>query len=309
MKSLFNLVGVLLAALALVLPLPAAGQQVPPPGGLAKPQAEAPAPLGLPFPARELVRRAIDNQIKADDARDVPRFRFVLRQESKKGVVTREHLETDEGIISRTLAINDQPLTPDQRQKDDARIAKLLASPELRRQKAREQQQDEERTRKIIDALPAAFLYAYDGTAPGKNGALVRLRFQPDPAYHPPSRELRVLQGMEGSMLVDPAAMRLVRIEGRLVRDVDFGWGLLGKLYKGGQFVVEQEDVGGLWKPTAMTLNFDGRAVIFKTIKVRNKQAATNFRRVPSHLSYADGVALLRNGAGAQAAATKPAGS
>ena len=36
-----------------------------------------------------------------------------------------------------------------------------------------------------------------------------------------------------------------MRLEGHLMQDVDFGWGILGRLNKGGWIVIEQADVGG----------------------------------------------------------------
>lgn len=262
------------------------------------------APLGLTISANDLVRRAVDHQMQADSQPDVPRFMFVIRQQGKRGVITREHVETDEGIVSRAIAVADQPLTPELARGEEERLQKYLEDPELRRNKLKQQQEDDRRTRNIVRALPDAFLYTYDGAAPGKNGDLVRLTFVANPGYRPPSRELQALEGMEGAMLIDPGAMRLARIEARLVRDVNFGWGILGKLHKGGVFQVEQEDIGGVWRPTTMDLNFTGRALLFKPIKIRNQQTASHFRRVPQHLSFAQGVALLRqqNGSGVRAA-------
>jgi len=63
---------------------------------------------------------------------------------------------------------------------------------------------------------------------------LVKLKFVPNPQFDPPDREARVFDSMVGFMWVDRDGMRIAEITGKLTRDVDFGFGLLGHLYRGG---------------------------------------------------------------------------
>ena len=66
-------------------------------------------------------------------------------------------------------------------------------------------------------------------------------------------------------------------------------------LDSGGRFVVQQAPVnGGQWEITHMVLNFTGKALIFKTIKIRQDQTASDFRPVPTDLSLSQGLELLR---------------
>lgn len=148
----------------------------------------------------------------------------------------------------------------------------------------------------MVRALPDAFIYEPDGMVAGPRGQLVRLKFHPNPDYEPPSRELQVFQGMEGHMVIDPRAHRLVEINAKLFRDVNFGWGILGHLDKGGEFLVQQSDVTGNdnWEITQMHLKFDGKAIIFKSIHIREDDNASQFRVVPKDLTFAQGVELLR---------------
>jgi hypothetical protein len=39
---------------------------------------------------------------------------------------------------------------------------------------------------------------------------------------------------------------RIVKLDAHLIDDVNFGWGILGKLYKGGSLTIEQK---GRWPP------------------------------------------------------------
>lgn len=284
-------------AAALYAVAPAQNTPEPRPTPASAPSHEARSALPkTPEEAQALVRRVIERQMDEDEAGGGPAFLWIQKENGKRGILTKEMVDTKEGIVARLIAINDHPLTPEERQADDDRLNKLLKDPQARAQKLKQQQEDEKRTRKMVRALSDAFAYEPDGAVPGSAGELVRLKFQPDRRYDPPSRDLQVFQGMQGEMLIDPRAQRLVEIEARLFRDVNFGWGILGHLDKGGQFTVRQADVTGKghWQVIAMKLNFDGKAIIFKPIHIRDDVSASNFRVVPGDMSFAQGVELLR---------------
>jgi hypothetical protein len=43
-----------------------------------------------------------------------------------------------------------------------------------------------------------------------------------------------------------------------------------------------------------MTLDFTGKALFFKSIKIKSTDVTSNYRRVPDHLSLAQGMELLK---------------
>jgi hypothetical protein len=252
------------------------------------------ARLTSSMPAQDLVRRAIQNEEKANN--DNVRFMYRLRTETPKGSRTQELVETNDGVVARLIAINDKPLTPEQRQADDQKLERLLTDSQERAKKQKAQKEDEQRVSKMVRSLPDAFSYQYDGTVPGKNGGeLIRLKFTPNPRWTPPDRERQVFQGMNGTMLIDPQQVRLAKIEATLFRDVNFGWGIFGHLDRGGQFIVEQSNVGdGRWESTDMRLRFTGKILLFKSLNINEHESASNFRPVPDHLTFAQGVELLK---------------
>ena len=260
----------------------AAGQQAPPP---ATPQ----------VPAQELVRRAIANEDKA--SKENVRFLYRLRTETPKtGAITKELVETNEGVVARLIAVNDRPPTAEERKKDDERLEKLAKDPQARDAKKKQQKEDEERTTRMVRALPDAFLYQYDGFEPGKNGQqVIRLKFRPNPNYDPPNRELQVYQGMEGTMLIDPSDERLAKIKAHLFKGVNFGWGILGHLDPGGRFEVGQSRVGGdRWEVTEMRLKFTGKILLFKSLNINEYETAFDYRRAPDNLSFVQGIEFLK---------------
>jgi hypothetical protein len=163
-----------------------------------------------------------------------------------------------------------------------------------------QEQENVERTLRIVKALPNAFLYQYDGeqngtTTLGERGVrLVRLKFTPNPAYQPPSHVELVLVGMQGFLVIDPASRRIALIDGTLFKEVGFGWGILGHLDKGGHFLVEQRDVGnGCWEISRMSLSLTGKIFLFKNLSYRSDEVFSDFRSVPPDTSFAQGVQML----------------
>jgi len=248
----------------------------------------------------ELVRAAVANEVAAAND-DSIKHMFRSRKQTPQGSQTRLYVETQSAMAGMTIAYNDQPLTPEQVQGEENHLAGLASDPEQLSHKHSQEQQTADRTLRIVKALPDAFLYDYDGeergaTDLGKVGnQLVRLRFRPNPVYHPPSRVEEVLDGMQGFVLIDPAARRIARIDGTLFKEVGFGWGILGHLDKGGHFLVEQRDVGdGSWDTSRMSLNFTGKILFFKGISIKSEEVFSNFRRVPADTTFAQGVEMLK---------------
>ncbi len=252
-----------------------------------------------PSAVAQLVRETVANETSPGG--DSVKHMFCDHKTSLQGSQTRLYIETRDAVAGMTIAYSGHPLTPQQLKDEEGRLTGLAENPEQLRRKQKAQNEDSERTLRIIKAFPDAFLFKYDGTEPGsssvgKEGAeLIRLKFWPNPTYRPPSHVEDVLVGMSGFMAIDPAQHRIARIDGALFREVSFGWGILGHLDKGGHFFVEQEDVGdGSWEMSRMKLEFTGKVLLFKNLAIKSDERFTNFRRVPSGTTFAQGVTLLK---------------
>ena len=250
-----------------------------------------------PASAHDLVRQTVDNELKAD-----PGVKFMFRdhKQTPHGSQTRLMVQTTEAMAGMTIAYDDHPLNPEQRQAEIARNQRFLHDADELRKKRKQEKENEERINRIMRALPDAFLYEYAGAEPGKKGIgesgleLTRLRFRPNPKYDPPSRVEQVLTAMTGFMLIDPKKKRLARIDGTLSREVAFGWGIFGHLDKGGHFLVEQGEVdGNHWEITRTDLAITGKVLLFKSIKFESSEVFSDFRQVPSNLTFAQGLEML----------------
>lgn len=261
--------------------------------------AQAPTPEKS---ADELVRATVAKEVEAATHRN-PLHMFRSHKQTPKGSQTKLYVETNDALAAMLIAVNDQPLTPQQEQGEMGHLGWLMANPDQLRKKHSREKEDEERTLRIVKALPDAFHYEYEGTGTGATGVgeagdpLVKLTFSPNPAYSPPSRVEQVLAGMQGYLMIDMRAGRIAKIDGTLFREISFGWGIIGHLDKGGHFVVTQGDLGlgdGEWGITEIGLNVTGKILLFKTLSMVSDEVLSNFQKMPEKLTFAQGVEMLK---------------
>jgi len=251
--------------------------------------------------ATALVRRALEHRAEAD-AHHRP-LRYRLRKIEARHDLTRdttkEIIETKDGDVARLIAIDGKPLSPEADGAELNRLDALAQHPELQEHRHRSEQRDAARINHLMSLLPAAFLYRLDGTTPCGQGQCYRLSFTPNPRFHPPDLEADVLRGIAGEVWIDRAQERLTRIDARFIADVDFGFGILGKLNKGGTVLLEQTDVGDHttpdWELTGLRFNLVGKALMVKSLDLQITESASHFSALPSNLSYRDAIELLKN--------------
>ncbi len=266
-----------------ILLLPAWGTRL---AFAASPPAAAPA-----VNPQQLLRAVVGSELRATEKDHSHWMYRDLDVEPGKNVV-QECVETNGGQLCRVLERDGQQLTPAQQAQEETHIQQLVNNPLQQNRKQKQYQEDERKAAELVNMLPHGFLYQYDG----EHGDYTRLRFQPNPDFSPPSREATVFHCMAGTMLIDRSQRRLAGMRGTLIRNVDFGWGLLGHLVKGGTFEVRRQDVGGgHWVTTLLDVHIHGRALFFKTINAEQHQADQDFKRVPDHLTLAQGASMLRS--------------
>jgi hypothetical protein len=239
---------------------------------------------------RQLVRDVVNNELRANED-DHSHWMYRQRDVEPDKNVVQECVETKDGQICRVLERDGHVLSEQEQQQESAHIQQLIGDPSQLKKKQRQHQDDDHKAAEMIRMLPDGFLYEYDG----EEGPNIRLRFQPNPNFDPPSREAMVFHCMAGTMLIDRQAKRLAEMNGKLVRNVDFGWGLLGRLAKGGTFQVRRRDVGeGHWQNTLVDVHIRGKALFFKTINADQHEVDDNFQRVPNNLTLSQGASMLQ---------------
>ena len=240
------------------------------------------------IPAGQLVREVVYNELN-DHARHGFWRYWVVRQ-SQAGALQEDQMETTDGPIARLALINGRALTPEAEEQEQERLGKLLSSRDDQARNSRQHDEDEERIGRILELLPTAFVYEYDGE---ENGCL-RLRFRPNPADQAHTIEARIFHAMSGTLWVDARSKRLARLEGHVDENVDVGFGILGRLYKGGWFRLVREQVSATeWKTKSLEVHMNIRALLVKTFARETSEERGGFMPVPAGMSLEQGIALL----------------
>jgi hypothetical protein len=240
------------------------------------------------IPAGQLVREVVYNELHDHERHGY--WRYWIKRHTQKETRLEEQVETAEGPITRLEESNGIPLDTAARRAEQLRLSHLLNSPDEQARHRQEYAEDEKRIGRIVALLPDAFLYEYDGE---ENGCY-RLRFHPNPAYPARSIEARIFHSMNGMLWVSSRYKRLDRLDGHLEENVDFGYGILGRLYKGGWFQLQRSRVSATdWKTVHLEVHMIGRAMLFKTIARETSELRGGFAPVPPAISLAQGVSLL----------------
>jgi hypothetical protein len=242
-----------------------------------------------------IVRNASWNEVHSNGPPHF--FRYRIAEQDAKGSDVKLVIETREGTISRLVEKDGRPLSRRANAAEIARLRNLLAHPEIQLRRYKQERENDDREDEMVHMLPDAFLYSNEGMVNGPNGPCYRLHFTPNPNFSPKDREGEVFHGMVGEVWIDQMQQRIVKIDAHLISDVDFGWGVLGRLYRGGSMLEENEDVGGQnvhhWESTELLLRLKGKILMVKSVDFSTRQISTEFHAVPSTIGYQQAVQML----------------
>ncbi len=265
-----------------------------------------------------VVRRAVASRLAADAAHQP--VRFVLHKQDERRNITQEIIETPQGDVALLVGVNGGPLSANGRAAERARLETLDAHPENQEHRHRREQEDSSRVTNLLGLLPDAFVYHYDSTVacnvttqpvvpvPGvaaapssgvtpANAQCYHMTFMPKKDWDPPNLEAKIFKGMAGEIWIETANVRLCRLKGHLIDDVDFGWGIVGRLDKGGTVYLEQTRIGDTdWELTRMKLNFTGRALMVKELSYRINEEMGQYTPVPAGTDYHKAIKVLEAG-------------
>ncbi len=246
-----------------------------------------PVPLMAQNNPRALVLKMVQNELASQRQ---PRYWMYLDRDGEP-----EKTEVDRVIqlpqcwVSWPVSINGHMPSDDAREHAREQIEKLINDPDARKKNRDQIDSDGHKSAAMLKMLPDAFLFSRDGRV----GKSIRLKFRPNPNYDPPSSEAKVFHSMEGVLLIDAKQTRLARLSGRLVSDVDFGLGILGRIEKGGTFEVVQSEVAPQdWEVSLLDVHISGRALFFHTIGEQQHEVRSQFEPVPLDLTAAQAASI-----------------
>jgi hypothetical protein len=240
-----------------------------------------------------LVQAAIENELKNSYGHRAP-MRYLLRKKTRNTDATKEIVETSQGGAARLVAIHNQPLTATQMQTELQRLHGLASDPTAQQHRHHNEERDAARIAGVMRLLPEAFLNQFEGSVQTPNGVAIRMTFTPNPHFSPPTLESRILTGIRGEIWIDPTDLRVVRIEGHLFREVEYGWGILGTLYPGGTIRIDQAKTPDCsWELAHLNLNMTGKELMLKSLRLVVDETTTDYHTVPAGWKYTDAIEWL----------------
>jgi hypothetical protein len=202
---------------------------------------------------------------------------------------TEKVVETNAGKIRMLIAEDGQPISPERTAEERGRLAIIVADPAAFIRKSQATMDDEAHARQMLSLATKAFLFS----DPQPDGDFVKIDYRPNPDYETQSIEERILHSMSGSIIIDPQAMRLHYVDGRLPQDVSIGFGFLATVRAGSSFSTTRDRLGAPdWKTIQLDTAINGRVMFFRSIAKNEHSEHANFTRVPVDLTIPQAVAL-----------------
>jgi hypothetical protein len=110
---------------------------------------------------------------------------------------------------------------------------------------------------------------------------VIVIEFEPRPDADPETREGRMARVFRGTILVDEQAREVVRADATAIDDISFGFGLVARLNEGSTVTLRRERVDeSTWLPTSIRFQGDGRALLFRRLRVNHVIEWFDYRKV-----------------------------
>jgi len=236
--------------------------------------------------AKSIVQQAVATELEANRTDNTHwRYRRIDADGSSFVVV-----ETEHGAIGRHVNENGRPASAATLAADDEHIQKFIHDPEMQKRQRGNGAQDDKSAVELLNLMARAFVWKVDSVTPDS----ILLSYRPDPNFHPPDMEARVMGAMSGALVVDRAQHRIRTMKGRLEHDVTIGFGLLARIKQGSVFDVERRQVApGVWEITETHVHISGHALFIKTIGDQEDEVKTEFTLVPLGTTLEQAVGLM----------------
>jgi hypothetical protein len=229
--------------------------------------------------AKELMTDACYNELQQ---RNKALWASRVERHTAGHIYLEEEIETVGGPIRRLVSVDGHEPSPSERKQDDDRLRKLMQNAKVRQAMKKNRETNQKNVDEMLRAMPDAFLFEDQG----RQGGLAKLAFRPNPAYNPTTYEEAALHALSGIILIDLQEKRLAQLSATLTQQVDFGYGVIGQLKKGGTIDVKRIRVSpGIWKTSSSRISVYGRIVLFKTISKQQDETQSDFKPVAPDMS------------------------
>jgi hypothetical protein len=228
-------------------------------------------------------------------------YTFIERREeievSKLGKVSKGPVKTYEvypstepgNTYKRLIAVNGMPVSPAELEKQDRIHREDVLREMAKRQREspadrakRERREAKERADR--EAVLDEIFQAYDIRLAGRDvvdghPALVAM-LEPKPRYRPRTDEGELMTKVRARVWISEHDYQVIKGEGEAIDDVTYGWGIVGRLYKGSRAVFERRKVNGeVWLPSRATFTGTGRALLFRRFTIESVTTYSDYKK------------------------------
>ncbi|HEV2615411.1 MAG TPA: hypothetical protein VGU63_02240 [Candidatus Acidoferrales bacterium] len=223
---------------------------------------------------RGLLGRVIANQHRNDVALDTfERLEHHVERNGSDRRITEDKLyrvvPTGSGNLKLLVKENNQAVPPNEYRRQLREWERVLEiaihanDPRELASVAKQKKKLKDRER-LINSVAGAYLFTWAGREMRDGRLLERIQLSPNPAYQPRGDSTDWLVHARAMLWIDPSAAQLVRADAEIIRDISIGGGILGKVYRGGHFIMEQVPVAqGLWEASLYQYDISGRKFLF----------------------------------------------
>ena len=252
---------------------------------------------------RDLVEKSIEAGERNEEQLHsyVSRTRSDSKQLAADGSVKSEETKTFDDItvdgfhIRSLVAKDDKPLAGSDREKEESRVAKLVAQrkhetpqeAEKRRNDAKEKRDKDHRfSHELLDAFD--YNVAGQETINGRKAWIVDAT--PHPGYEPKELKARMFPHLRGRLWIDAEDLLWVKAEADGIDQFSIGFSVIAKLNPGAHLSLEQmREPDGTWVVRRMGIKASGRLALVKRFSIESVTMSDNFRKVPAAQRIGDG--------------------
>ena len=189
----------------------------------------------------------------------------------------------------RLIAVNGKPVSATELERQDRKHRDDV----LREQQRRERESPSDKAKRAAreakeraerEAMYDEVLQAYNMKLIGReqidgHRALVAT-LDPKQGYRARTEAGEFMKKVRGKLWVSESDYQIIRAEGEMIDDMTYGWGVIGRLYKGSRAIFERRRVNGeVWLPSRAEFTGNGRAALFRKFALNTVTTYSDYRK------------------------------
>lgn len=197
---------------------------------------------------------------------------------------TYEILEIYGEQVERLTEKNDKPLSEKDKDKEEAKIQKIIdkrknESESDRRKREEKEEKEREDGRKFVREVADAYNFKLIGTESlGGREAWV-IDGEPRTGYQPHMKEAKYLPKFHGRVWIDKSDLQLAKMDVECLDTISLGL-FLARFHKGSRLMLEQTRVNDeVWLPRELAAKVDVRLALLKNFDVDVEQSFRDYKK------------------------------